>query len=255
MTDQRMKFGTQAGHAYQELRGRILSGKLQLGENINAQDIANEFGMSRNPIRDALRELSNERLVVWQAGRGWAVRSFSPAELVGAYTVREALEVHSAKLCAERASPEEVDELRRIAERLDASVLRRKAEGPRMSPKHVEHIEMERRFHLAIAEMSGCRELRDEIERSITVLVLALTSLGTVPTQALHGGLVEAIATGDGDLAGKAMSEHINAAVQGVLSDWPDGGPEDHAAAESCDTRAETTLGEAAGRLSLPAAR
>ena len=195
-------FGTQAGYAYQRLREWIISGRLRSGEGLVTENIAKEIGVSRTPVRDALKQLAYERLVTGGDGRNWAVASFAPQNMQGLYIVREALESDSARLCAQNATRGDVERLFRIVERFELAVA---------DSTPAEEVELERGFHLAVAEIGGCAELQEEIERWLTALIVSIRmTLGRPgPRVHPHRGIVEAIASGDPDLAEKAMREHV----------------------------------------------
>lgn len=201
-----MKLGYQARRAYDQIRKWIIEGKLLPGEKLKTQALANEMGnMSRMPIRDALRVLVYERLVVGGDGRNWSVALFSRERIQGAGILREILEGGSARLCAQEATAEDVARLRRMASRCDDEI-------PEASD--VETVELEKSFHTAVAEVTGCQELIEEIVRWNSVFVPGLAA-HICGERSLHSEIVDAIATGDGDLAEKVMREHVRAGMLG----------------------------------------
>lgn len=100
------------------LQARISRGVLRPGDRIFEQDVAAEFGVSRVPVREAIRMLQSERLVeVLPQRRGVFVRSLGRRQVEELFDVREALEVLAAKLAAERAPSETEDQLGELARR------------------------------------------------------------------------------------------------------------------------------------------
>lgn len=93
-----------AERVYVQLRQSILDGQLRAGERMREFDLAEQFGMSRTPVREALKKLAVEGLVVDLPGRGLVVTEPSPDEIMDAYLVREMLEGLAARLAAERAT-------------------------------------------------------------------------------------------------------------------------------------------------------
>jgi GntR family transcriptional regulator of gluconate operon len=91
----------------QRLRERILSGALPAGERITEVELAKRYGVSRGPIRDALKELARESLVVALPRRGVVVSGLSAADVEEVYAVREALERLALDLAAQRAQEAE----------------------------------------------------------------------------------------------------------------------------------------------------
>ena len=213
--NRRTTFGTQAGSAYEKLHEWILVGKLAPGEKIFAQRVAAEIGMSRIPVRDALRQLAGEGLVVPGNSGKWEVVSFSPSYCRGISTVRDALEKHSARLCAERATPQDTERLRVLAERCISADWR---------PRVMEDLAVERDFHVAIAEASGCAQLRDEIERCVTPMLIAYLRFRIPrrlvvkpPSDGDHSLILDAIESNDPDRAEQLMSAHVRSSMEELI--------------------------------------
>src|ERR1700684_2095675 len=97
-----------------EIEQLILSGELVVGQRINESDLAMRFGMSRGPIREALRALEESRLVRAEKNRGVFVREVSVEEADEIYDVREALAQLIGERVAERATPEQLRELETV---------------------------------------------------------------------------------------------------------------------------------------------
>ena len=185
------------------VRKRIVEGQLRPGERINSQGLAQEMGMSRIPVRDALMQLEGERLVAAD-DQGWSVASFSPEQMRGTYTIRDALERTSARLCSRMCTPEDIDRIREMAERLDSC---------RSANWGLQDFLLERDFHTTIAGISKCKELQNEIGRWITVCLAAASRAGALRGGHPHADVVNAIASGDPDLAEEAMCRHIRSSA------------------------------------------
>src|ERR1700674_4376816 len=100
-----------------EIEQLILRGELAIGQRINESDLALRFGMSRGPIREALRALEESRLVRAEKNRGVFVREVSVEEADEIYDVREALDQLIGQRVAERATPAQLRDLeQRVAE-------------------------------------------------------------------------------------------------------------------------------------------
>jgi DNA-binding GntR family transcriptional regulator len=93
-----------AERVYAQLRQAILDGHLKAGERMREFDLAEQFGVSRTPVREALKKLAVEGLVVDMPGRGLVITEPSPNEILDAYLVREMLEGLAARLAADRAT-------------------------------------------------------------------------------------------------------------------------------------------------------
>jgi DNA-binding GntR family transcriptional regulator len=99
-----------ADGVYVALKQLIADGRVRPGQRLREIELAGRFGVSRTPVREALRKLEAEGLVASSPGGGLAVTVASPQEIMDAYLVREALEGLAARLAAERAT--DVDVLR-----------------------------------------------------------------------------------------------------------------------------------------------
>src|SRR5215510_849155 len=110
---------TLAAEAYVLVRDRILRGELAIGKVISRRQLASELGMSLVPVSEAFQRLEFEGLLESRARAGTRVRVPTEQDVRGHYVVREALEVESARLFAEAATPRERAELRRLAARVD----------------------------------------------------------------------------------------------------------------------------------------
>jgi len=93
------------------LRSEILSGALQPGSELHQASIAERFGASRIPVRDALASLAGERLVTVRPNRGARVVSLSPREIGEVFELRIMLECNCVRTAAAVASAEQVDEV------------------------------------------------------------------------------------------------------------------------------------------------
>ncbi len=94
------------------LRSEILNGELLPGSELHQANIAERFGASRIPVRDALASLAAERLVTIRPNRGAWVVSLSPVEIEEVFELRIMMECNCARAAAAAASPEQLDEVR-----------------------------------------------------------------------------------------------------------------------------------------------
>jgi DNA-binding GntR family transcriptional regulator len=189
--------------AYRELRGRILEGDLQPGERLSLRGVANSLGMSMAPVGEALREVSRDGLVESEPGWGTRVRQLDAEGLRGQHVLRTALECEAVRQCACVASDEQLAELMRLAESLDLAI------DTRSSPEQVS--ELDSRFHLQVAELSGAPSLVEVLRSNQLVLMLARGSEIAHQVERpsrQHVALVEAMQTRDADRAEQAMREH-----------------------------------------------
>ena len=98
-------------HAYEQVRAAIVENRYAPGQRLIEQRLAAELGLSRTPVREALRILEAEGLVVSERNRGATVRPLSPTEVVDLYGLRIRLESYAAELAAERIADQELGAL------------------------------------------------------------------------------------------------------------------------------------------------
>src|SRR5688572_8424474 len=107
---------THADWAFQQLKDAILSGVLLPGTKISEPELARRFGISRGPLREAIRRLQERRLVTRLPRLGARVTSLSAEALSEIFMVREALEAMAAREAAKRITEDEIHHLRSLLE-------------------------------------------------------------------------------------------------------------------------------------------
>jgi DNA-binding GntR family transcriptional regulator len=187
--------------AYGALLDMILRGTIAPGELVTERQIAARLGMSRTPVREAVRRLEGEGTLERQRSGALIVRPYSMEEFLHALAVRRLLEGEAARLAAGRIAPEVLAALRDRIARLRRDGM---AESARQD---------DRDFHAAIAQASGNPVLATTIAdlRKHT----AMFRLGRLPERLdqvcdEHLAIAEALASGDGDAARAVMQNHID---------------------------------------------
>jgi DNA-binding GntR family transcriptional regulator len=177
------------------------------GDRLVESELADRFGVSRTPIREALQRLETQSLLV-RDGRSLIVAALDHNQLAELYVVRAELEGLAARLAARHATAEEVRVLRGMIE-----ADRRLIGDPEAMSR------ANRRFHKQVHLASHNRYLvqqLDLVHRSMALL--AVTSLAAEgrgsAALAEHAAIVEAIARGDGDAAYTALKDHISKAFE-----------------------------------------
>jgi DNA-binding GntR family transcriptional regulator len=194
-------------HVYAALRERILSGDLARGTRLRQALLADELGVSRTPLREALRRLSTEGLVEFSPNRGATVSELDFGDMRHAWSARVALEPGAARLAAERRDGQSITRLQR------AIAAQRSAGSDRQAS-----FSANREFHLALAAASGNPHLTRFAEMlwvprigvPIYEAQAALAS-GSNAWASEHARITEAIAAGDADLAERLTRDHISA--------------------------------------------
>jgi DNA-binding GntR family transcriptional regulator len=190
--------------AYQTLRAAILEGKFAVGERVYEAKIAEQLGISRNPVRESVRRLQQDGLLDVRPRGGIFVASISVEEADDIYRVRGALEALAARLAAERIAPAELEHLGELVHE------------PHDHDADTPVVEADR-FHRAVHEYAHSPQLLEPLQliygrvlhyRNVT---LALPGRAHVAI-AGHLEIYQAIARRDGARAEMVMREHIEGA-------------------------------------------
>ena len=197
--------------AYQTVRDGIISGRYPPASRITEQEIAEAAGVSRTPVREALRRLHGEGLVEFQANHGAVVTDWSDTDANEVFELRAMLESHGAARAAVNATPEQRQELRELAEEQHRHSVER-GEG------HLERIgERNSRFHRRLQEAANSPRLARALAALLEAPLIMKTFLKYRPqdlerSAVHHLELVRAIESGDPDWAASVMRSHILAA-------------------------------------------
>lgn len=98
------------------LRKRILSGKIEPGEKIKEVEISNEFNISRGPVREALRQIEQEGLILYSANKGCTVKTLSSTSISEVYLIRSTLEALAARVFSGKMKKSTIKKLERIVD-------------------------------------------------------------------------------------------------------------------------------------------
>ncbi|GHF48401.1 GntR family transcriptional regulator [Seohaeicola zhoushanensis] len=193
--------------AYSLILEAIDSGTYRPGDRLVESELADRFGMSRTPVREALQRLETQSLLT-RDGRSLIVASLDHNQMGELYVVRRELEGLAARLAAQHANAEEIEVLRGMVAADDALV-----DDPRALSR------ANRRFHKQIHLASHNRYLvqqLDLVHRSMALM--ATTSLAAegrgAMAQTEHKAIVDAIAARDAGAAEKALQDHISVAFK-----------------------------------------
>ena len=193
--------------AYQLILEAIDAGLYRPGDRLVESELADRFGVSRTPVREALQRLETQSMLA-RDGRSLIVASLDHNQLAELYVVRAELEGLAARLAAKHATPEEIRVLRGMIEEDRAHL----ADPDAMSRAN-------KRFHRQIHLASHNRYLVQQLDLvHLSMALLASTSLAAEgrgrATVDEHGAIVEAIGAGDGEAACLALKRHISHAFE-----------------------------------------
>ena len=202
--------------AYAELRTRILSGRYAAGLRLKEEQLATEIGVSRTPIREALRRLNSEHLVKYVSNQGAHVASWSEEDVDQLFTLRSMLESYAAELAAGKITAEQIERLDRLANEIDA------ASRVRDEDHHSQFLELNNEFHRLILAAAHSERLGVIISWLVDIPIM-LRTLDRYSDENLrrscahHHELVAALRARDGNWAAAIMRTHLLAARTAYL--------------------------------------
>jgi DNA-binding GntR family transcriptional regulator len=195
--------------AYERLRALVLSGDIAPGARLGQVELAERFGISRTPIREALRRLSGEGLVDFHPNRGFRVADLGLDAVLRRLEVRAIVEPGIARLAAERRTPQDLRALHQS--------IARESRARTASAAH----DASRDFHVALARATHNDELVRTLESLWIVEVgrrllsrRSATQDWVPPDIADHRAIALAVAHRDAERAAALMAAHIDSALR-----------------------------------------
>ncbi len=192
---------------YSRLRAAIIERRIMPGQRIPVDRLAQEFGISRTPILNALKRLAQERVVDCVSRRGVFVRRFSKREMARLFEVREALEGMAVRLAAASISSRDIRTLERLFRGFD---------GPPTPARIRRYIERDRYFHWRLVELAGNEQLMAALD-SVNMMFFAYQEglvRSPVETVQEHRAILEALGRRDPDAGEAAMRLHIRRSIE-----------------------------------------
>lgn len=193
------------------LREAILKGILEGGMQLRQDKIARSFGVSRIPVREALRQLEAEGLVVFKPHRGAVVSTLSTEEIREIYEIRIALETMAIQLAIPQLTEEDLARAERILEEID-----QEADTGRWS-------ELNREFHATLYAPANRPHLfslinthRTNVDRYLRIYISVMKRKRR--SQLEHRRILEACKRRDGEGAVKALEEHLRGASEQLIA-------------------------------------
>jgi DNA-binding GntR family transcriptional regulator len=194
-----------------ELRGELMAGVLRPGTDLSQVELAQRFGVSRIPVRDALRILAGEGLVEIEANRGAKTISLTPDEVREIYDLRILLECDCLQRAAAVMTPADLEEIDRV--RLKSNL---DAGGPAWA-------DGDWAFHRAIYALAGRRRQLAMIEALRRTCVLFVSAYATMPSKkprwlGEHEAMVKHLRKGETEQAVLTLEEHLEGAASHLLA-------------------------------------
>jgi len=195
---------TNAEKAYTQIKGKIITAEMPPGSVINEAQLMQEFKLGRTPIREAIKQLQSENLVMVTPRKGMYVADIAVTDLLQIFEVRIELESIATKLAAKRITESELSELKKLAKAYKKADLSNKERL----------IKLDGEFHSSIANATHNKFLIKEIEQyynlSLRIWYIALNYAKPEDIDVdAHIEILEAIQAKDAEKAGLRMRKHV----------------------------------------------
>jgi DNA-binding GntR family transcriptional regulator len=199
------------------LREAIINLKIKPGEQLNESFLIGKLGISRSPLREAFRLLEGEGLLARRSGRGVFVREITPNDVLELFPIRAALEGLAAELAGPRLTEKELQDLRKITEKMEVAIKKGDTRGS---------LRLNFDFHKQIVK--GARNGRLEaiiknLGRQSLWFSFAALYFRKVKDLAIrsHKDIFIALERGDGIVAAECIKNHINDGALRILESFP----------------------------------
>jgi len=199
---------------YQNIRKSIIKRKYKSGNRLLLNDLSNEMNVSMTPVREALKKLEKDGLVMILPNRGAIVISLTLRDVIEIYDLREHLESLAVELFIENKRENILDKLEKICDE-DEDCLRKNDLDL--------HVECNYKFHILLVKSCGNKRLikfYDELSGQLSVLVGRTISFAGEPKKSAseHRELIETLKMGNIELSKKIIQNHIQNAKKDILS-------------------------------------
>lgn len=206
--------------AYAEIRGLILAGDLAPGASVTEEALADIVGVSRTPVREALRRLESEMYVARTESQRLVVAQWSRDDVAEMFTLRAMLEGHAAARAARRISADGLEALKACNARIEQAASASEPDIPSFLAEN-------RRFHEQIIGAAGSSRLVSMlamlVEQPVVRRTAARYSAAEVARSAHeHAELIEACSSRDADWARAVMTAHIHRAFHSFSGQGPE---------------------------------
>ena len=211
------KSSTLADSVFAQLRTAIVKGELAPGSKVNEPQLSKQYGISRGPLREAIRRLEGCKLVEIKPNVGAKVVSLNIVQALEIYEIRESLEGLACRLAAAKITADDCRQLRDLLANHEQQI-----ESENYQLYYQKEGDLD--FHYLIVQLSGNRRLFNllcgELYHLLRLYRVQTSSEPSRPIQAFkeHHQIVDALEVGDGELAELLMRRHIASAKQTLIN-------------------------------------
>lgn len=205
MTDRHITFAGLGGEVTERLRSDILAGRYRDGDHITERDISDRFGVSRGPVRDALRQLDLEGLVQLLPRRGARVATLTATEAAQVIEIRQALEPIAVRFLLAGPQPDRLAPVREVLDRMEVAT---EAED------WADLVALDMDFHERIYRQAGSPMLL-RVWETLRIPLLQTFRMhrqfyeSSAHVYRTHQELFEALSSGDLERAERAAADHV----------------------------------------------
>ena len=223
--------------AYQHIQRKLLTGDWSAGDVLSEQAVAKELGISRTPVREAFRHFEQEGVLEQVPRFGTRVKALDRRDLIELYELREALELYAVAHAAGRLSDADARTLETLCQDMKAVAeeLRRRGRASADAAMMKRLMSADLAFHQFLIRTAGNRRIMKIVAES-----RLLTRIFAAPRQEhsvavieeahrYHKRILEAVRSGNGEMARRLMAEHIHASMNEALAHYE----HEHTSAES----------------------
>ncbi len=202
---------TVKGLLVQQIRDEIILGNFEPGHRLILRDLADQFKVSTQPIRQALTELESEGLVQTTPRKGHIVTVLSPEELLDIYEIRATLEAMATRLAVPHVTADHLQSLESLIDDMDNHM-----------GEVIELVQLNKQFHLTLYEASGRQHLLSLVgslrNHTAHYLHAYMIDLGGMPlAQDEHRIILDACRNNEIGEAATVMYDHVMAAGEGII--------------------------------------
>lgn len=211
-----------AAKAYTDIRDRILSGTFPPGAHLKEEELADVCGVSRTPIRDALRNLAADLYVTIVPNHGTFVNDWSMGDIEDIFSLRAMLEGYAARRAATRATPGQIDQMRSYCDRIETALNQR----PHLDTAGF--LDANRALHQTVTDAADSERLGLMLNRLVEQPVVVRTAISYRRSDLRrsnnhHIELVQAFEARDEEWAEAVMTAHIRAALETYRQTYQEG--------------------------------
>jgi DNA-binding GntR family transcriptional regulator len=203
--------------AYQIIRDDILSGQLAPGQRLREEELTRQTGVSRTPVREALRRLESDGYTVVEPNRGASVPIYSKRDVDEIYGLRALLEGHAARRAATRITPAQIGQLEQLIKDMKTAATYQKGESN--IDAQMRRTKLDRAFHEIILAAADNNRLSSLVSQLAQVALTVRTFARYDPADEMRAlenlsEVVRALKTGHPDWAEATIRSHVHNARQ-----------------------------------------